>query len=139
MSKQENTIGKMSGNYEGSGTWYDSTGKSMNYSVVQANRASGDGFEMEFKHNFDDGTATDAHFAMKWIAPFIFRLESFDKPIGNGYCINEYCHYHMKIGETFVEAAYRTTADGLEVFGSSTRNAEGNYIAWHENLRRKEF
>jgi len=40
----------------------------------------------------------------------------------------------MKIGETFVEAAYRTTADGLEVFGSSTRNAEGNYIAWHENF-----
>ena len=139
MSKQENTIGKMSGNYEGSGTWYDSTGKSMNYSVVQANRAAGDGFEMEFKHDFDDGTTTDAHLAMKWIAPFIFRLESLDKPIGNGYCINEYCHYHMKIGETFVEAAYRTTADGLEVFGSSTRNAEGNYIAWHENLRRKEL
>ena len=42
----------------------------------------------------------------------------------------------MKIGDKFVEASYRASGDELEVFGSSTSNAEGNYIAWTERLRR---
>jgi len=40
MSRRENTIGKMSGTMKVQ-DWYDSAGKSMNYSVVQANRGSG--------------------------------------------------------------------------------------------------
>ena len=57
-------------------------------------------------------------------------------PVGNGYLFGGYCHYHLKLGEKFVEASYRSTDAGLEVFGSSTANAEGHYIAWKERLRR---
>ena len=39
-------------------------------------------------------------------------------------------------GKAFVEASYRFSGDTVEVFGSSTKNAEGNYIAWKEVLRR---
>lgn len=46
------------------------------------------------------------------------------------------CHYHMKFGDKFVEVTDRTGDGELSVFGSSSTNAEGNYIAWRETLRR---
>jgi hypothetical protein len=131
-----NTVDAIQGRYEGTGHWYDSGGKTMAYRVSQRNAAGGDGFTMEFKHEFDDGTVTDAKFAMRWIAPFLFRLSVADSELGNGYCIADSCHYYLKVGGKFVEVSYRPTADGLEVHGSSTENAEGNYIAWRETLRR---
>jgi hypothetical protein len=39
-------------------------------------------------------------------------------------------------GAAFVEASYRASGEGLEVYGSSSSNAEGHYIAWTETLRR---
>lgn len=89
-----------------------------------------------FKHDFDDGTVVDARFTMTWIAPNLFRVDAAGVAIGNGYVFDTYCHYHMKVGDRFVEASYRSSDGGLEVFGSSTTNAEGNYIAWMELLRR---
>ena len=65
-----------------------------------------------------------------------YRVDVGGTAIGNGYIFDGYCHYNMKAGEAFVEASYRPTIDGLEVFGSSSRNANGNYIAWKEALRR---
>jgi hypothetical protein len=50
--------------------------------------------------------------------------------------LDGYCHYHLETGKAFVEASYRITGDTIDVFGSSTKNAEGNYIAWREVLRR---
>jgi hypothetical protein len=73
---------------------------------------------------------------MIWIAPNLFRLEAGGAAIGNGYVFDGYCHYHMNPGGAFVEASYRAAGEQLEVFGSSSRNAEGNYIAWTETLRR---
>ena len=73
---------------------------------------------------------------MIWIAPNLFRVETGGLAIGNGYVFDGYCHYHMTPGGAFVEASYRATGEDLEVFGSSSRNAEGNYIAWTETLRR---
>ena len=67
----------------------------------------------------------DARFSMSWIAPDLFRLDVAGAPVGNGYVFDGVCHYHMKLGEKFVE-----------VFGSSSTNAEGHYIAWKETLRR---
>jgi hypothetical protein len=50
--------------------------------------------------------------------------------------------YHA--GVTVVAGIYEGTGEWFdsgeafgEVFGSSTKNAEGNYIAWKESLRRK--
>ena len=42
----------------------------------------------------------------------------------------------MKLGEKFVEVSYMAGAHSVEVFGSSSTNAEGNYIAWKETLLR---
>lgn len=130
------TIERFIGTFEGAGVWHDSTGDSLAYSVHQTNRATANGFAIAFKHDFADGTAVDAQFDMTWIAPHIFRVDVSGQPVGHGYLFDTYCHYHLEIGDRFVEASYRSGADSVEVFGSSTKNAEGHYIAWKEVLRR---
>jgi hypothetical protein len=128
--------GTLMGTFVGEGVWFDSSGKSAGYRVRQTNSPIADGFEIAFTHDFDDGTVVDAKFAMIWIAPNLFRVEAGGAVIGNGYLFDGYCHYHMNAGGAFVEASYRASGERLEVFGSSSRNAEGNYIAWTETLRR---
>jgi hypothetical protein len=124
------------GSYEGSGAWHDSTGKSAGYSVRQTNSPAPDGFEIIFTHNFTDGTVVDARFRMTWTTGHIFRVATAGAPIGHGYVFERFCHYHLETGKAFVEASYRFHGDTVEVFGSSTTNAEGHYIAWKEILRR---
>jgi hypothetical protein len=131
-----NIVEKFLGTYEGAGTWHDSTGKASAYRIGQTNLATTDGFEVAFKHDFDDGTVVEARFNMTWLAPHIFRVGVAGAPVGHGYIFDSYCHYHLKVGDAFVEASYRAGGDTVEVFGSSTRNAEGHYIAWTETLRR---
>ena len=123
------------GTYEGSGEWFDSSGKSSTYSVRQTNSATPDGFEIAFKHDFADGTVVDARFQMTWVAPHIFRVSVAGASLGHGYLLDGYCHYHLETGQAFVEASYCITGDTIDDFGSSTKNAEGNYIAWKEVLR----
>jgi hypothetical protein len=131
-----NTIERFLGTYEGTGSWHDAAGKSASYTIRQTNVARGDGFEIAFHHDFDDGTVVDARFALAPIAPNLFRVDVGGAAIGNGYVFDACCHYHLKIGDKFVEASYRASGNELEVFGSSTTNAEGLYIAWTERLRR---
>jgi hypothetical protein len=129
-------IERLAGTYEGTGEWFDSTGKSSTYSVRQTNSPTPEGFEIAFTHNFADGTVVDARFQMTWVAPRIFRVSAAGAPVGHGYFLEGYCHYHIETGRAFVEASYRFGADIVDVFGSSTKNAEGNFIAWKEVLRR---
>jgi hypothetical protein len=129
-------IDSLAGTYEGTGEWFDSSGKSSKYSVRQTNASTADGFEIAFKHEFDDGTMVDARFQMTWVTPHIFRVSAAGAPMGHGYVFDGYCHYHLETGKAFVEASYRFASDAVNVFGSSTTNAEGNYIAWKEVLRR---
>ena len=131
-----NTIERFLGSYAGTGSWHDAAGKSASYRIRQTNAACGDGFEIAFHHDFDDGTVVDARFQLTPIAPNLFRVEVGGAAIGNGYVFDACCHYHLKIGDKFVEASYRASGSDLEVFGSSTTNAEGLYIAWTERLRR---
>jgi hypothetical protein len=133
-----NTFDRLAGTYEGAGEWHDSAGKSSAYTIRQTNLATADGFEIAFKHNFADGAVVDARFQMTWVAPNIFRVSVAGTPVGHGYVFDDYCHYHLETGKAFVEASYRVGADTVEVFGSSTTNAEGNYIAWKEMLRRRD-
>ena len=132
-----NNIERFLGTYEGAGTWHDAAGKSLAYRVQQTSLSTANGFEVAFKHQFDDGTVTDARFSMTWVAPHIFRVDVSGMPVGHGYIFDAYCHYHLKVGDAFVEASYRSSAETVEVFGSSTKNADGNYIAWQEIIRRR--
>jgi hypothetical protein len=123
------------GTHEGTGTWYDAAGKSALYRIQQTNQATADGFEVAFKHDFDDGSVVEAKFQMTWIAPNLFRVDVAGAPVGNGYVFGDVSHYHVKFGDKIVEVSYRSAGDRLDVFGSSSTNAEGLYIAWTESLR----
>ena len=136
MSIHVNAIEGFTGMFDGEGAWYDATGKSAAYRIRQTNDSTAEGFKVGFKHDFEDGGVVEAHFIMTWIAPNLFRVDVSGAPVGNGFVFGGFCHYHMKFGDKFVEVSYRSVAEGLEVFGSSTTNAEGHYIAWKEILRR---
>jgi hypothetical protein len=129
-------IGLLTGQYTGSGTWHDWVGKSQAYRVVQTNRDDGDHFDIAFRHDFDDGSVTEANFRMTWITPQLFEVAIGGKCVGKGYLLAGCCHYYLQVGAAFVEASYRVTDSGLVVHGSSTTNAEGHFIAWHEELVR---
>jgi hypothetical protein len=131
-----NSVDAFIGTYEGAGRWHDAAGESQGYRIRHANVLTEDGFSVIFHHDFDDGTVVDARFEMAWVAPHLFSVAIGGSVVGNGYLFESYCHYHLKVGEAFVEASYRLDPNGLEVFGSSTKNAAGNYIAWHERLGR---
>jgi hypothetical protein len=136
LNERRAMIEKLAGTFEGEGVWHDAVGKSMTYMVQQTSRATADGFEIAFKHDFADGSVVDARFQMTWIAAHIFRVSAAGSPLGHGYVFDGSCHYHLETGQAFVEASYRVAGDTVEVLGSSTKNAEGNYIAWREVLRR---
>ena len=124
------------GRYEGSGVWHDAAGKSQAYTAVHTNTPTSDGLEVSFKHDFADGTVVEARFAMTRIGPHLLRVDVGGKPLGNGYCFDELCHYHITAGQAIVEVSMRANGDALDVYGSSTKNSEGLYIAWRESLRR---
>src|SRR5258706_2745598 len=110
----------------------------MSYVVAHAVRMGPAGFDVEFTHDFADRTQVRAHLEMTWVTPFLFRVNVGGNPVGFGYCLANACNYHFKAGDAFIEVSYHQTEAGIEVFGSSSTNAEGNYIAWHEELRRTQ-
>jgi len=124
------------GHFEGSGRWYDSQSNSQAYKIRQTNKLRNTGFEMQFRHDFEDGSVVEAHFVMTRIAPHLFQVAVGEMPIGNGYWLADNWHYHLEVNGRFVEASYRRTPGGLRVLGSSSKNSEGNYIAWYEELKR---
>jgi hypothetical protein len=129
-------IGAIVGEYRGLGEWYDSVGKSGTYEVVQTNRALADGLEVSFHHDFDDGSVTEAQLTLNNVAPKVYRVTIAGNAVGHGSWLDQTLHYHFDVGGRFVEAGYRPNGNELHVSGSSTRNAEGNYIVWVERLRR---
>jgi hypothetical protein len=131
------SIANIDGRYEGDGIWHDSVGGNMKYRVVQTNRVTAGGLAISFTHNFADGSVVQADIALSRIAPYIYSVRVADDEIGRGYALGDMLRYHMRAGTGIVEVGYRPCGvDGLEVLGSSTTNAAGNYIAWHERLCR---
>ena len=129
-------IGAIAGEYHGAGQWYDSAGKSGTYQVTQTHRVLANGLEVSFHHDFDDGGVTDARFTLSSVAPTIYRVDMAGQAVGYGSWLGEALHYHLEMGGKFVEVGYQPHGNELQVSGSSTRNAEGNYIVWVERLRR---
>jgi hypothetical protein len=124
------------GRFTGSGRWHDSASNSQGYRIQQTNRLVDSGFEMQFRHDFDDGSVVEAHFIMRRIAPHLFQVQVSGATVGDGYWLADTWHYHLEVGGRFVEASYRLTPTGLQVLGSSSKNNDGNYIAWQEELKR---
>jgi hypothetical protein len=131
------SIANIDGRYEGDGIWHDSAGDSMKYRVVQTNRVTAGGLAISFTHNFADGSVVQAGIALNQIAPYIYSVRLGDGEVGRGYELGDMLRYHMRAGAGIVEVGYRPRGvDRLEVLGSSTTNAAGKYVAWHEKLRR---
>jgi len=130
------TVDRFFGTWEGTGSWHEADGKSASYRVRQTMRAITDGFEVAFHHDFDDRSVVEARFAMTWITGELFRVAIAGETVGDGYLFGTYCHYYLKKAHAYIEVGYRLGGDTLEVFGSSSTNAAGNYIAWQELLRR---
>lgn len=126
----------ITGRFEGDGAWYDGAGKSQRYRVVQTGHAVAGGFEIAFTHHFDDGSVVEARFEMTWIAPFIFRVSTGGAELGHGHWFDDDCQYGIAVAERVVQVSYRLGGDECVTVGSSSRNAEGLYVAWHEHLRR---
>jgi hypothetical protein len=131
-----NGIEAFLGSYQGQGSWHDAAAKSGTYSIRHTTTRRDEGFDVAFHHQFDDGTVVDARFAMTWIAPHIFRVDVAGTSVGHGYVFDTRCHYHLNIAGKFIEVGYRASGDELEVFGSSSTNAEGHYTAWRERVHR---
>ena len=130
------TVARIVGHYSGSGTWHDAAGHSGGYQITQSIHETANGFEVAFKHRFDDGRVVEARFEMHWVASRLFAVHVAGQPGGHGYWLGDYCHFHVEPGGSFVEVSYLVHGEGLRTYGSSTRNADGNYIAWKEVLRR---
>ena len=69
------TIEGFAGTFEGAGTWHDAAGRSAMYRIQQTAAATDGGFEVAFRHDFDDGTVVEARFSMSWIASNLFRVD----------------------------------------------------------------
>lgn len=129
-------IETLAGNYAGSGAWVDTTGNSDYYSVRHAITSEAAAAEVAFVHEFNDGTSIEAQLRFEHSTGPIFDVHSEDGLVGHGYFEEGSLHYHMRAGEAYIEVSYRVVGDDLRIYGSSTRNAEGNYIVWLERLHR---
>jgi len=124
------------GEFAGAGQWFDAAGKTGTYTVVQSIRPIDDGLEIAFHHDFDDGNVTDATLTLKQVVERIYLVAIAGHPVGHAAWHGDTLHYHLEVAQKFVEVGYRAVGDELVVFGSSTKNLEGNYIAWTERLQR---
>jgi hypothetical protein len=129
-------IEAMAGEYKGEGRWYDSAGNVGTYDVMQTVHVLPAGIEISFRHDFDDGTVTEARLMLNQVAPYIYRVAMLEHEVGYGSWLGAMLHYHIEAGGKFVEVGYRPSGGDMLVSGSSTKNRAGNYIAWTERLER---
>lgn len=130
-------LGSLPGTYVGEGAWIDIAGDSKSYRVNQTVSVTSNDITVEYSHDFfEEGTATSGVFVFQRQTDALLRIFGKGAPLGNGYVFGNYLHYYIKVGEIFVQASYQVTPSGLSVNGSSSSNAQGRFIAWHEDLRR---
>jgi len=130
-------FGLLPGTYVGDGAWTDIAGESKPYRVTQTVSIESNDITVEYAHDFyEEGTATSGVFVFQRQADALLRVFMKGAALGNGYMFGDYLHYYIKVGEIFVQASYQLTPSGLLVNGSSSSNAQGRFIAWHEELRK---
>lgn len=126
------------GTYVGEGAWIDITGESKPYRVTQSISVSSNDITVEYAHDFyEEGTATSGNFVFERQAEALLRVFMKGTAVGNGYMFGDHLHYYIKAGDIFVQVSYQMTSTGLLVNGSSSSNAQGRFIAWHEDLTKR--
>ena len=123
------------GTFIGEGLWIDSAGESKRYEVQLVIGQETTRLLVSFTHRFvEEGNTTQGEFVFVFLSPDIFETLLNGVVVGNGYRFDHYLHFNIRIGEVFVETSYTRNGNTIAVRGSSTRNAEGRFIAWSEAL-----
>jgi hypothetical protein len=131
-------LGSLPGTYVGVGAWTDIAGESKRYRVIQTISFASNEITIEYAHDFyEEGTATSGAFVLQRQTDALLRVLMKGADLGNGYMFGNYLHYYIKVGDICVQVSYQVTSDGLLVNGSSSSNAQGRFIAWHEDLRKR--
>lgn len=126
------------GTYSGAGAWIDDAGESKPYGVHQSISISERGLTVDYTHDFyQEGSTTSGAFVLQRQGVSLLKVFMGGSALGHGYVFANYLHYYVKVGEVFVQAGYLVSPAGLEVNGSSSSNAQGRFIAWHESLQRE--
>lgn len=126
---------RFAGRYRGEGRWLDIAGESKPYHVVMQISAAREQLTVTYTHDFyEEGSATNGEFVFVFSSDVIFATTMKGAEVGNGYLFDDYLHFNIRAGDIFVETSYQITPVGLQVRGSSTRNAQGRFIGWHERL-----
>ena len=128
----------LAGTYFGDGAWTDIAGESKPYRVTQTIALSTNDITVEYAHDFyEEGRVTSGIINFERQSSALLRVYMKGAAMGNGYMFGAYLHYYIKVGDIFVQASYQTSSYGLLVNGSSSSNAQGRFIAWHEDLNRQ--
>jgi len=131
-------LGSLPGTYVGVGAWIDIAGESKPYRVIQSISVASNEFTVEYAHDFfEEGRATSGAFVFQRPTDALLRVLMKGAALGNGYMFGNYLHYYVKVGDIYVQVSYQITSNGLLVNGSSSSNAQGRFIAWHEDLRKQ--
>ena len=125
------------GDYAGNGFWVDVAGESKRYRIVQVIDVRESEICVRYEHDFfEEGTKTQGTFVLLRAGEQLLSVRMNGSQVGNGYIFGDVLHYHIRVGDAYVEVGYRGTERGMLVTGSSTKNAQGRFIAWQETLEK---
>lgn len=129
---------KFIGVYSGTGVWIDVAGDSKQYRISQEIKGEANRLLVAYVHDFfQEGTKIEGIFVFEFASESIFSVSMKNAPVGNGYLFDDYLHFNLQIGEMFVEVGYQLAGNEVRVRGSTNKNSQGRFIAWHEQLVRQ--
>ena len=135
MSAEYSSLDPLVGTFTGEGRWVDIAGDSKPYRIRQSTTREGNRLVVRYAHEFfEEGNTIAGEIEFDFVSGSIFSVRMKGAHMGHGYLFQPYLHFNLKVGEIFVETSYELGASGLQVRGSSTSNAQGRFIAWHETL-----
>ncbi len=138
MTLTTDDLESLAGSYMGQGRWRDDAGGEGAYHVTHNVEVTEKGPRVSFHHIFDNGDPdVEAAFNLEWSVSPLLAVKAGDAVIGSGYVAGALCHYTLQLGDKIVESTFQPHNGGLRVYGSSSKNADGNFIAWSEVLERR--
>ena len=125
------------GSYTGAGYWVDETSASKKYTIEQSCVRAADGLAVQYTHDlYEEKSEVRAELTFRPANSTVFTVLMNHREVGHGYVFGDSLHFHIQLGSVFVEVSYHVAGDKFFVRGSSTKNAQGNFICWSEALVR---